>query len=74
MPKEELFLASAEEIGKEIEAILTQYYTQEVKVTLRRDRLGAGVSIMVIMPRTAIPAARGGHAGGTDPAARRARC
>jgi glutamate dehydrogenase len=51
MPKEELFLASAEEIGKEIEAILTRYHTQEVKVTLRRDSTDRGVSIMVIMPR-----------------------
>jgi glutamate dehydrogenase len=51
MPKEELFIASAEEIGKEIEAILTRYHTQEVKVTMRRDRLERGVSIMVIMPK-----------------------
>jgi glutamate dehydrogenase len=51
MPKEELFIASAEEIGKEIEAILTRYHTQDVKVTMRRDRLQRGVSIMVIMPK-----------------------
>jgi glutamate dehydrogenase len=51
MPKEELFIASADEIGKEIEAILTRYHTQDVKVTMRRDRLERGVSIMVIMPK-----------------------
>jgi glutamate dehydrogenase len=51
MPKEELFLASAEEIGKQIEAILTRWDTQEVKVTLRRDAGERGVSIMVVMPR-----------------------
>jgi glutamate dehydrogenase len=51
MPKEELFLASAAEIGKQIEAILTRYHTQEVKVTMRRDPLERGVSIMVIMPK-----------------------
>jgi hypothetical protein len=38
MPKEELFLATAVDIGREIEAILTQYYTHEVKVMLRPDR------------------------------------
>jgi glutamate dehydrogenase len=51
MPKEELFLATSVEIGREIEAILTQYYTHEVKVTLRADVTGRTVSVMVIMPR-----------------------
>jgi glutamate dehydrogenase len=51
MPKEELFLASAEEIGEEIEAILARYHTQEVKVTVRRDPLERGASVMVIMPK-----------------------
>lgn len=51
MSKEWLFLASPEEIGQEIEAILARYHTQDIKVTLRRDPLGRGVSIMVIMPR-----------------------
>jgi glutamate dehydrogenase len=51
MPKEELFLAPAEEIGRQIEAILTRYDTQQVKVTLRRDTFGRGVSIMVVLPR-----------------------
>jgi glutamate dehydrogenase len=51
MPKEELFLAPAEEIGKQIETILTRYDTHQVKVTLRRDAYGRGVSIMVVLPR-----------------------
>jgi glutamate dehydrogenase len=51
MPKEELFFAPAVEIGKQIDAILTRYHTQEVKVTMRRDPLERGVSIMVIMPK-----------------------
>jgi glutamate dehydrogenase len=51
MPKEELFLASAIEIGAEIKAILAQYYAQDVKATLRADAGGSALSIMVIMPR-----------------------
>jgi glutamate dehydrogenase len=51
MPKEELFLATAVDIGREIEAILTQYYTHQVKVMLRPDPTGHAVSVMVIMPR-----------------------
>ncbi len=52
LPKEELFLASAEEIAKDIRTILIRYNTSEVFVSLRRDALGRGVSIMVVMPRT----------------------
>jgi glutamate dehydrogenase len=51
MPKEELFLASAEDLGKQIEAILTRYDTQAVRVTLRQDASGRGVSIMAVIPR-----------------------
>jgi glutamate dehydrogenase len=51
MPKEELFLATAIDIGREIEAILTQYYAHQVKVMLRPDPTGHSVSVMVIMPR-----------------------
>jgi glutamate dehydrogenase len=51
MPKEELFLASAEDLGKQVEAVLTRFDTQQVKVALRRDVLDRGVSIMVILPR-----------------------
>jgi glutamate dehydrogenase len=51
MPKEELFLASAEQIGREIESVLAVYHTHETRVTLRPDPLERGVSIMVIMPK-----------------------
>jgi glutamate dehydrogenase len=51
MPKEELFLATSIDIGREIAAILGQYYTHGVKVTLRPDPTGRTASIMVIMPR-----------------------
>ena len=52
LPKEELFLASAEEVAKDIRTILTRYNTAEVFVSVRHDALGRGVSIMVVMPRT----------------------
>ncbi|MGH7447904.1 MAG: hypothetical protein ACRELT_10120, partial [Longimicrobiales bacterium] len=51
MPKEELFLATAVDIGRQIDAILAQYYTRQVKVTLRPDPTERTVSVMVIMPR-----------------------
>jgi glutamate dehydrogenase len=51
MPKEELFLASAEEIGAEIRTVLHLYHTHEVKVTLRPDPLGRGVSVLTILPK-----------------------
>ena len=52
LPKEELFLASAEEIAKDVRTILIRYNTAEVFVSVRRDSLGRGVSIMVVLPRT----------------------
>lgn len=51
LPKEELFLASEEEIETDIRTILTRYNTKGVIVTVRRDALGRGVSIMVVLPR-----------------------
>ena len=51
MPKEELFLATAVDLGRVIETILAQYYTDQVTVTLRPDPTGRTVSAMVIMPR-----------------------
>lgn len=51
MPKEELFLTSADEIGDDIQAILTSYQSDDVKVTLRKDPLRRGTSVMVIMPK-----------------------
>jgi glutamate dehydrogenase len=39
MPKEELFLASTEEIGADVHArVLTSYHTEEVRVSLREGR------------------------------------
>ncbi|MCY3807975.1 MAG: NAD-glutamate dehydrogenase [Gemmatimonadetes bacterium] len=52
LPKEELFLASSDEIAQDIQTILTRYNTSDVFVSVRRDSLGRGVSIMAVMPRT----------------------
>jgi glutamate dehydrogenase len=51
MPKEELFLASTEQIGADVITVLTSYHTDEVRVCLREDVLHRGVSAMVIIPR-----------------------
>ncbi|HSJ08270.1 MAG TPA: hypothetical protein VK928_00110, partial [Longimicrobiales bacterium] len=51
MPKEELFLARSVDLERQIEAILSQYYTRQVRVTLRSDPAERTVSVMVIMPR-----------------------
>lgn len=51
LPKEELFLTSAEEIGADIQLVLRSYNTEDVRVTLRPDPLNRGVSLMVILPK-----------------------
>jgi len=51
MPKEELFLSSADEIAADIRTVLTSYHTGDVHVTLREDPLCRGVSAMAILPR-----------------------
>ncbi|MBT8337009.1 MAG: NAD-glutamate dehydrogenase, partial [Gemmatimonadetes bacterium] len=51
LPKEELFLTSAEEIGRDIQAVLTTYHAEGVRVTLRDDPLRRGVAVMVILPK-----------------------
>ncbi len=51
LPKEELFLASVEEIAKDIRTILVRYNTSDVFVSVRRDALDRGVSVMVVLPR-----------------------
>jgi glutamate dehydrogenase len=51
MPKEELFLTSAAEIGQDVRTVLTSYHTAGVRVTLREDPLQRGVSAMVILPK-----------------------
>ena len=50
MPKEDLFLTSAEQIGEDVRTVLTAYDADEVRVTLRGDILHRGVSAMVIIP------------------------
>ncbi len=51
LPKEELFLASAEEVGADIRTVLTSYHTAGVRVTLREDPLHRGASVMLILPK-----------------------
>ncbi|GMV04929.1 MAG: NAD-glutamate dehydrogenase [Gemmatimonadota bacterium] len=51
LPKEELFLASAAEVGNEIRTVLTSYHTAGVRVSLREDPLSRGASVMVILPK-----------------------
>jgi len=51
LPKEELFLTSVEEIAADVRTILTTLDFQEIRVTLRRDRFGRGVSVMVILAK-----------------------
>lgn len=51
MPKEELFLTSAEEIGKDVQAVLASYGSGDVRVVLRDDPLRRGVSLTVILPK-----------------------
>ncbi len=51
LPKEELFLASEEEIARDARTILTRYNTLGVMVSVRRDVLGRGSSIMAVLPR-----------------------
>ncbi|MCG6986849.1 MAG: NAD-glutamate dehydrogenase [Gemmatimonadetes bacterium] len=51
LPKEELFLTSAAEIGADILTVLNSYNTSGVRVSLREDPLHRGVSVMVILPK-----------------------
>lgn len=51
LPKEQLFLDSAEEVASDVTAVLTSYGASDVRVTLREDLLQRGVSVMVILPR-----------------------
>jgi glutamate dehydrogenase len=51
LPKEELFLASWEEVGADIQTVLTSYHTAGVRVTLRPDPLHRGAMVMVILPK-----------------------
>jgi len=51
MPKEELLLSSADEIGADIQTVLTSYNTEGVRVSTRPDPLLRGTSVMVILPK-----------------------
>ena len=51
MPKEELFLTSAEKIGADVRTVLTAYNTDDVRVTIREDPLQRGLAVMVILPK-----------------------
>ncbi|MDX1647122.1 MAG: NAD-glutamate dehydrogenase [Longimicrobiales bacterium] len=51
LPKEELFLSSANEVGDDVRAVLDSYGGHDVRVTLREDLLHRGLSVMVILPR-----------------------
>ncbi|MEJ2538385.1 MAG: NAD-glutamate dehydrogenase [Gemmatimonadota bacterium] len=51
MPKEELFLASAEQIGIDVRTVLTSYLQEGVRVGIRKDPLQRGVAVMVILPK-----------------------
>ncbi|MEX2527686.1 MAG: NAD-glutamate dehydrogenase domain-containing protein [Gemmatimonadota bacterium] len=50
-PTEDLFLASVEEITKDVQAVLTMYHSHGARVTLRRDPLNRGTSVMVILAK-----------------------
>ena len=52
LPREELFLAAEEEIEADIETIIGRYNTGDVTVTVRQGKLGSGVAIMVVLPRS----------------------
>ncbi len=51
LPKEELFLTSAEEIGADVRTVLTTFQSDDVRVTLRRDPLQRGIAVMVILAK-----------------------
>jgi glutamate dehydrogenase len=51
LPKEELFLSSAAEVAQDVRTALTSYSSSEVRVSLRKDPLHRGLSVMVILPK-----------------------
>jgi glutamate dehydrogenase len=50
MPKEDLFQASAEDLEREVQAILAHLFATGVRVLMRPDPLGRGASVIVILP------------------------
>jgi glutamate dehydrogenase len=51
LPKEELFLSSAEEVAEDVQTVLTSFSAKNVRISLREDPLHRGLSVMVIIPR-----------------------
>ncbi|HLM67893.1 MAG TPA: NAD-glutamate dehydrogenase domain-containing protein, partial [Longimicrobium sp.] len=51
MPKEELFQASVEQLGEEVQAALDSLFTEDVRVVVRADRARGESAVMVILPR-----------------------
>jgi glutamate dehydrogenase len=51
MPKEELFQASVEQLGDEVQAALDSLFTEDVRVVVRADRMRGESAVMVILPR-----------------------
>ena len=51
MPKEELFQASVEQLGEEVQAALDSLFTEEVRVVVRADGARGEAAVMVILPR-----------------------
>jgi glutamate dehydrogenase len=51
MPKEELFQASVEQLGEEVQAALDSLFTEDVRVVVREDRARGAGAVMVVLPR-----------------------
>ncbi|HEU0302701.1 MAG TPA: NAD-glutamate dehydrogenase domain-containing protein [Longimicrobium sp.] len=51
MPKEELFQASVEQLGEEVQAALDSLFTEAVRVVVRADRARGELAVMVTLPR-----------------------
>ncbi|MBW3572306.1 MAG: NAD-glutamate dehydrogenase, partial [Gemmatimonadetes bacterium] len=51
MPKEELFEASVEQLGVEVQAALDSLFTGDVRVVVRADEARREAAVMVILPR-----------------------
>jgi len=51
MPKEELFQASVEQLGEEVQAALASLFSEEVRVVVRSGPGSGDAAVMVILPR-----------------------
>jgi glutamate dehydrogenase len=51
LPKEALFLSSADEVRDDVKTVLASYSDSDVTVSLREDPLQRGLSVMVILPK-----------------------